>query len=382
MKFITQVSRVLVGALFIFSGLIKLNDPMGFSFKLDEYFAPDVLNIPFLQPYALAIAVFVVILEVLLGIALLLGFQRKLTSWLLLLMIVFFTFLTFYSAYFNKVTDCGCFGDAIPLTPWQSFGKDVVLTILILIVFFNQNYIQPLFRKSVNIAFMLFALVGCVLFGNHVLNHLPAIDFRAYAVGKSISEGMKSAEELGLEPTKYGTVYVMKNTETSEEVKVSSEAYVAEKWYDKEEYEMLTDKTESVILQKGYEPPIHDFVITIEDEDITERILEMPAVFLMVSYKMELADEEAFEQINEFTEEAAKNEIMTIGVSASLPEVVEQKRHELQTPFPFAVMDETTLKTIVRSNPGMVLLKKGTVVAKWHYNDLPEFEQVQQEYLQ
>src|SRR5690606_33340990 len=195
--FITQVSRVLVGALFIFSGFIKLNDPVGFSFKLDEYFGVDVLNLPFLQPFALAIAVFVVILEVLLGIALLIGYQRKLTSWLLLLMIVFFTFLTFYSAYFNKVTDCGCFGDAIPLTPWQSFGKDVVLSILILIIFFNQQYINPILKKSANIAVMAFSLVACALFGNHVLNHLPAIDFRAYAVGKSISEGMKSAEELG-----------------------------------------------------------------------------------------------------------------------------------------------------------------------------------------
>src|SRR5690606_898777 len=117
MKFITQLSRVLVGALFIFSGLIKLNDPMGFSFKLDEYFGADVLNLPFLQPFARARAVIRVILEVLLGVALLLVYGRKFTAWMLLLMIVFFTFLTFYSAYFNMVTDCGCFGGAIPLTP-------------------------------------------------------------------------------------------------------------------------------------------------------------------------------------------------------------------------------------------------------------------------
>ena len=119
MKFVTHFSRIVVGALFIFSGLIKLNDPVGFSFKLDEYFGADVLNLTFLQPIALELAVFIVILEVLLGVALLIGFWKNITSWLLLLMIVFFTFLTFYSAYFNKVTDCGCFGDAIPLTPWD-----------------------------------------------------------------------------------------------------------------------------------------------------------------------------------------------------------------------------------------------------------------------
>ncbi|WP_417588643.1 BT_3928 family protein [Owenweeksia hongkongensis] len=381
MRFITQVSRVLVGALFIFSGFIKLNDPVGFSFKLDEYFGVDVLNLPFLQPFALAIAVFVVILEVLLGVALLIGFKRKLTSWLLLLMIVFFTFLTFYSAYFNKVTDCGCFGDAIPLTPWQSFGKDVVLSILILIIFFNQQYINPILRKSANIVVMAFSLVACALFGNHVLNHLPAIDFRAYAVGKSISEGMKSAEELGVQATEYGTIYVMKNTSTGEEKKISSKAYVDEKWWENKEWEMLSDKTETVVLVHGYEPPVHDFVMTLEDEDITDQVLNMPAVFLVISYKMEITDDEAYAKINEF---AGKAEVATIplyGVSASLPEVVDQKRHELQTPFPYAVMDETTLKTIVRSNPGIVLLKHGRVAAKWHHNDLPDFAEVQKEYL-
>ena len=149
MKLITQISRILVGALFIFSGLIKLNDPMGFAFKLNDYFAADVLNMPFLLDYTLPMALFIVILEVILGIALLIGQWRNLTAWLLLLMIVFFTFLTFYSAYFNKVTDCGCFGDAIPLTPWQSFGKDVVLTVLIAIIFFNRNYIKPLTSSKI-----------------------------------------------------------------------------------------------------------------------------------------------------------------------------------------------------------------------------------------
>lgn len=381
MRFITQVSRVLVGALFIFSGFIKLNDPVGFSFKLDEYFGADVLNLPFLQPFALWIALIVVILEVLLGIALLIGYQRKLTSWLLLLMIVFFTFLTFYSAYFNKVTDCGCFGDAIPLTPWQSFGKDVVLSILILIIFFNQQYIKPILSHTGSYVTMSFSLVLCSLFGNYVLKHLPAIDFRAYAVGKSISEGMKSAEELGVQGTEYGTVYVMKNNSTGEEKKISSKAYVDEKWWENKEWEMLSDKTETVVLVHGYEPPVHDFVMTLEDEDITDKVLSMPAVFLVISYKMEITDDDAYAKINEFAVEAGKSGTMLLGVSASLPEVVEQKRHDLQTPFPFAVMDETTLKTIVRSNPGIVLLKHGRVAAKWHHNDLPDFAEVQKEFL-
>ena len=127
MKYLVHLSRLLVGILFIISGLIKLNDPLGFSYKLEEYFSSDVLNLPFLEPYALAISLFVVIFEVVLGVFLLIGFKRKFTVWSLLGMIVFFTFLTFYSAYFDKVKDCGCFGDALKLTPWESFTKDVVL---------------------------------------------------------------------------------------------------------------------------------------------------------------------------------------------------------------------------------------------------------------
>lgn len=376
MKFITQLSRILVGILFIFSGLIKLNDPMGFSFKLDEYFAPDVLNMPFLQPLVLPLAVIIVIFEVLVGVALLLGFRKKLTAWILLLMILFFTFLTFYSAYFNKVTDCGCFGDAIPLTPWESFGKDVVLTILILIIFTNLRFITPIFTKGARSGILVVSLVLCSILGWYVLNHLPVIDFRAYAEGKSITEGMKSAEELGLEPTQYGTIYYMKNKQTGEEKKVSSEEYMEKEWWKDKEWEMQSDKTESVILKEGYEPPVHDFVITFQDQDQTQEVLNAPVVFLMISYDMTKAEKDAFPVINELAGEVQDAGYPFIGLSASLPSVVEQLRHELQTPFVFATADQTTLKTIIRSNPGVVLLKKGVVIKKWHYNDVPGFEEV------
>src|SRR5690606_28140983 len=157
---ITQISRVIVGLLFIISGLIKLNDPVGFSFKLEEYFGETVLNLPFLIPYALAIALFVVIFETVLGVMLLLGYQRQFTIWSLLLMIVFFTFLTFYSAYFNKVTDCGCFGDALKLTPWESFTKDIILLFFIVILAINQKLIHPLFSKNVRAALVALSLAG------------------------------------------------------------------------------------------------------------------------------------------------------------------------------------------------------------------------------
>src|SRR5690554_751381 len=195
LKLLTSFSRLFTGILFIISGLIKLNDPVGFSFKLEDYFTQDVLNLPFLTPLALAIAVFVVILEVVLGVMLLLGYKKKFTLWTLLLMIVFFTFLTFYSAYFNKVTDCGCFGDAIKLTPWESFTKDVILLVLILILFVGKRYIKPLFSRNINSILVFASLVFCLAITYHVLQHLPIIDFRPYKIGANIQEGMTMPED-------------------------------------------------------------------------------------------------------------------------------------------------------------------------------------------
>ena len=158
MKFLTTFFRYFVGSLFIFSGLIKLNDPVGFSFKLEEYFGPTVFDIDFLIPTVLPMAIFIVIVEVVLGVFLIIGYKKNFTIWSLLLMIIFFTFLTWYSAYFNKVTDCGCFGDAIKLTPWESFTKDVVLLVMIAFLYFKKNLIKPLFRPPIEKYIIVFAL--------------------------------------------------------------------------------------------------------------------------------------------------------------------------------------------------------------------------------
>lgn len=381
MKFITHISRVLVGVLFIFSGLIKLNDPVGFSFKLNDYFAADVLNLPVFQPITLELALFIVILEVLLGVALLLGSFKKFTIWMLLGMIVFFTFLTFYSAYFNKVTDCGCFGDAIPLTPWESFGKDVVLTVLILILFVNQRFVQPILSPKANAGILTLSLLGCAFFGNHVLRHLPVGDFRPYAEGMSIVEGMQTAEELGLEPTQYATRYVLKHKESGEEMEILSDRYMEEEWWKRKEWEILSDRSESVVIKEGYEPPVHDFVITLEEREITQEVLKAPAVFLMIAYKLEKSHPEAYPALTEFAAQARDHSIPFLGITASLPSITSEYVAQYDLNFPMASMDETALKTIIRSNPGILLLKEGRVVKKWHYRDLPDFETVQAEQL-
>lgn len=376
MNVITQIARYLVGALFIFSGLIKLNDPMGFAFKLGDYFAPDVLNLGFLGDYTLPLALFIVILEVILGVALILGKWINLTSWLLLGMIIFFTFLTFYSAYFNKVTDCGCFGDAIPLTPWQSFGKDVVLTVLIGIVFVNRKQLKPLAGPGILNGVLALSLAGCIALGYYVLNHLPLKDFRPYAEGLSIVEGMKSAEELGLEPTQYATIYTLRNINTDETLKVNSDEYVSENWWQKKDWEIVKDASETVVLKEGYEPPVHDFIIELGGVEVTQEVLEADRIFLLVAYNLEKSEASAYERLNEFALAAADQEIPFLGLTSSLPSVVQEKSEAWGTRFSFGIVDETTLKTIVRANPGIVLLEKGVIVKKWHYQDLPDFETV------
>jgi uncharacterized membrane protein YphA (DoxX/SURF4 family) len=374
MKYIVQLSRAFVGILFILSGLVKLNDPMGFAFKLDEYFGVDVLNLPFLQPLALGLALFIVIFEVVLGVALLLGYQKKIVLWLLFSMIVFFTFLTFYSAYFNKVTDCGCFGDAVPLTPWQSFGKDIILLILIAVLLAGQRFITSFLPRRAEVGVVVGSIILCSFMGYWVLNHLPLKDFRVYAEGKSIVEGMKHAEELGLEGPVYENIYVMKKGD--ETLEITSTQYMDEKWWEKPEWVMQEDQSKSIKIKDGYEPPVHDFAIGTEDGDITELVLAAENYLLVVSYKLTKADVDGFKKIANVTWELEDSGIPILALTSTSGPDVEAFRHEIQAPFDFGTMDETTLKTIIRSNPGLVWLKKGVVFKKWHYNDVPSAEEL------
>ena len=421
MNILNTISRILVGSLFIVSGLIKANDALGFSYKLNDYFATDVLNMPFLVPFSLAIAIFICIAEIVIGVAALVGAKMKLTAWSLMLMIVFFTFLTFYSAYFNKVTDCGCFGDALKLTPWQSFSKDVVLLVFVTILFLFRNKTElntsaqdrlilpiatvlvaifaigklgwsfPLiftilvlgvalllknFVKSSQIEWILAGWVTLAtgFFSYYTVSHLPIKDFRPYAEGKNIQEGMKSAEEMGLEGPVYVTDYVVKNKQSGEEKVVNSNEYM--QIY--KEWDYVDAKGEPYKVKDGYEPPIHDFNIFSEDgTDITYDILEDEGLtMLVIAYDINHSDGGIQEQLNELYKNATAQGVKVYGLSASSLEDIQAFKHEHQSLIEYYTCDAIVLKTIVRSNPGMVLLKKGTVLKKWHHNDLPTFQEM------
>lgn len=370
MKYLVQLCRFIVGIIFIISGFVKAVDPIGFGYKLEEYFAPDVFNIGFLHDLALQQATFFSIFEIILGVLLLIGIFRKFTVWSLLLLIVFFTFLTFYSAYFNKVTDCGCFGDAMKLTPWQSFWKDIFLLILIIILFIGQKYIRPFIKNKVfNYGVTTVALLISCWISFVGIQKLPLIDFRAYAIGKNIPEGMKSADELGKKAPVYQVIYTMKNKNNGETVKITDSDYVNDtKWYEEgTPWQIQSDLTETKKLSDGYEPPIHDFILDCEDGDKTGFYLEESKVVFFVmpfSDRVSSVENQHLNQIyNELTEKG-------IQVSALVNGDLEN------VDFPYCYVDQITLKTIIRSNPGIVVLKKGTVIGKFHNNPLPSTEEI------
>lgn len=363
MKYLVGISRIIVGLLFIVSGFVKLNDPVGFAFKLKDYFAPEVLDLGFLVPYALLIAIFVVIFEVLVGVALLLGYLKKFTLWALMLMIVFFTFLTFYSAYFNKVTDCGCFGDAIPLTPWESFSKDIALLVLIVILFVGQKYIQPFFSKGTRSIIIFASFVVCLGITYYVLLHLPIIDFRPYKIGANITEGMTIPENAP------GPIYEYRwkfNIDGKEKIITTNGDYPQ---VDGE----LID-TETKMIQEGYTPPIHDFTIERDSKDFTSEFLQKENLIVIVAYSLGNTEKDGYRSIKEVTDEALKNGYSVIGLSASSPEMTAELAEEYRLNFKFYFCDETTLKTIVRSNPGILELDKGTIKQKLHWNDAEQLE--------
>lgn len=362
MKYLTQLLRIVVGVLFIISGFVKIVDPIGFSYKLDEYFGPEVFNIPFLQQLALPMSVVFTIFEVLLGVLLLLGIWKKFTVYALLILIVFFSFLTFYSAYFNKVTDCGCFGDALKLEPWTSFWKDIVLLVMILIILAGIKYIKPLFSNKVNYALFGLSVIASVYITYQGIEHLPLIDFRPYAVGKSIPEGMK-----GGIPEKKEIIYTLKNSNSGKEQEMNDKKYIDSKIWEDSTWVIQENKTKENVISKGIPAPVHDFSIECNGEDQTKEYLSEAKVIIFTIPFVEKMNKKEMQDLTNITSELTKNRIKFVILSNKL---------EMFKGLNSCSMDPTTLKTINRSNPGMMVLKKGIVVAKYHHNDFPNIEEI------
>ncbi len=364
-----------VGFFFIVSGFIKAIDPVGTAIKMEEYFEVFIEYTPFLTQIwhffaeqALAVSIIMIVLEIVLGITLILGIYINFTLISLAAIIVFFTFLTGFSHVTQKVTDCGCFGDWMKLTPLISFKKDILLTVLIGILIFGRKQIAVLTKGSMGSILTVIATVVTIWFTFYNYNNLPVKDFRAYKIGTNIPECTQlppDAKQTIIEIT-----YVYKNNESGE-----VRDFVGE-WpedFSKWEFVERIDK----VLQKGDEPKCKDFEITdINGDVVTDKILTSEKLFVITSFDIERSSLKGFERITAMAKEAEQNGYKVIGLTGSFLEDMEALRHELGLPATFYNLDATPIKTMNRSNPGLILLEKGSILGKWHHKNVKSLDKV------
>jgi uncharacterized membrane protein YphA (DoxX/SURF4 family) len=378
-KVALNFSRWFVGILFIFSGLIKANDPLGFGYKLQEYF--EVFHIDFLNNWATGIAIILCVLEIVLGALLLFGFWRNQVTKGLLGLIIFFTFLTFVSAAFKVVTSCGCFGDAIPLTPWQSFTKDLILLVLIVYLFINRKKINPLTtNQKLQRGLAIGVLVASFFFGIYTYNFLPIIDFLPYKVGSSIPESMKLLP--GAAQDEYLIMYQLKNKKTAETKTMSDKDYMAQEIWKDENWEVV-GTPDRKLIKKGYDIKIKDLLITdASGTDYTKEIVENPYYNLVVvAYNLKDANEKAVQEINALALNATDQfNIRTVLLTSNSAQDADafSKKNKLFAEVFYA--DAVPLKSMVRANPGVLLLKNGVIINKWHFHTLPSFDKLSEKY--
>lgn len=366
-KILLLISRLLFGATFLFSGFVKAVDPLGTAYKVTDYF--EAFGIPTVDVLSVVLAFLLITAEFCIGFSIFFNVKLKWASILAALFMLVMTPLTLYLAIENPVSDCGCFGDAVVLTNWETFYKNVVLCVLLVIILYTQKYSHPWLSEWGSWLFIgiaaLISLVICTM--GYV--RLPFIDFRPYKVGNNITEGMLIPEDAPMD--EYETTFVYAKDGVEKEF--SLENYPA----DDSTWVFVSQK--SILVKQGYVPPIHDFSIMTEDGDITDVVLETPGYTLMVvSHKLEKADEDAVADVKAIIDALTSKGVPCYWLTSSYDEVVQDFKEKHQLEVPFGATDDITLKTIVRANPGLVLLKQGTVIEKWHHNALPEISEIYQ----
>lgn len=355
--------RFVIAVIFILSGFVKAVDLVGFSFKMEEYFSPAVFNMPFFEKFALLFSIIVVILELLLGFMLLLKLKLKFTISALIALCVFFGFLTFYSAYFNVVTDCGCFGDAIKFTPWQSFIKDIVLLLALIILFIlyrkefrkKDMYSYGEKEESNKVRYILLTIFCLIMIGigTYGIVYEPVIDFRDYKIGTDLKA---EKEKINRNPSEYKTFYSLKNEKTGETLKVNQDDYIKETkyWAEGSPWKIEEGKNESVLIKEGYKSEIVKF--KIEDPtgmEVTEEIINAPKAILVFSYHPKDVSPELLKQVEAKVKAQKANIVYGVSTEPNTFKTIKNM-----------MMDGTAIKTIARSNPFVLVLENGKIIEK------------------
>lgn len=359
-KITAECARVLLGVVFIFSGTVKAIDPVGGAIKIDDYLV--AFHLEFLKIFSVLLSMNLSALEFTLGVCMLLGVYRRYSSFLTLAFMLVMTPLTLYLALYNPVSDCGCFGDAVVLTNWQTFYKNIVLLAAAVIAFrYNQKLLQIYTYKAYWFV-AIFGYVFALLFSIRNYNHLPIIDFRPYKIGTNIPEKMAIPEEAPEDEYEYSFIYEKDGVQQE----FTLDNYPAED----STWTFVDSKT--TLIKKGYVPPISGFQLTdFSGEDRTMEILEdTAAVFLLISPNLTEASDERIDEINNAYDYAQERELQFYCLTGSTPEEINLWIDYTGAEYPFLYADATVLKTIVRANPGLILLKGGNILMKWHYNDI------------
>ncbi|MDP4264371.1 MAG: DoxX family protein [Bacteroidota bacterium] len=357
MKVPVNIARILVGMLFIFSGLVKANDPLGLSYKMQEFF--EIWGIEQFNSWTLLSSVLMNAFEIIAGFALLLGWRIKLFSWLLLLLILFFTFLTGYTYVTGKPTNCGCFGDCLPITPKASFLKDVALTILIGFLFWQRDKIRPLFSPGVSILSVLAAAVFSFGIQWYMLNYLPFVDCLPFKKDKNIARQMKIP--AGAVRDSFAIVFIY------EKAGKQYEFAPAELPADLASYQFVK-RSDKLIRKGNAEPPIKGFALSgTTDEDSTQVVLSQPyaVVLFCENFSIPISKwKDDFEKV--YTTAQSKN----VPVYAVTTQLNEARENFASTSFKNIQVfkcDYTAIRTAARANPTLYLLKEGTIIDKQSY---------------
>lgn len=356
MKLVTLIARIVIGITFIFSGTVKAIDPTGSAIKFEDYF--NAFNLELFSPLSLPLAIFLCTVEFIAGFSVLTGIKLKTGIKLAMLLMVIFTPLTLILALTNPVSDCGCFGDAVKLTNWQTFWKNVVLIAFTSFLFFNLKKYQAVTGNKRQ--WMILGLTALIFIAFSVYNllFLPIVDFLPYKKGVRIAEQMVIPE--GAEPDRYETTFIYEKDGIQKEFTLDN--------YPAEDTTWRFIDQKSILVEKGYQPPIHDFAITGPNgEDMTDRILSHSGKsVLMIVRKLEETVDKRLQSGFEFGRECMNNNINFYVLTASVTDEIAASDSSIM----ILKMDETTLKTMVRSNPGYMLISDGIISDKWSWTML------------
>lgn len=362
MKVLVVFSRLFVGLVFIFSGLVKGVDPLGTAYRLDDYFI--AFGTEWAMAFSMLLSVGLSALEFALGVVLVLNAKVKSLSWVLFVLMIFFTLLTLNDAINNPVPDCGCFGDAITLTNWQTFYKNLVLIVFVSIIFFTRKQLVSPWSHKGQVSIVVASIVLFGVFEVYNISHLPLIDFRDYKVGNDLSHDRETPPKVYL---KY------RNISTGEIKEYLSPDYP---WNDS------VWMTNWEFIDQRIEKPegLSEEVLRIDDQDgddYTSYFLgDTGYVFVVVAYDLSITDIQSFGKIKEIEQKGAEDGYALCVVTSSTPIEVEGFRDQYQYDFDYFYADDIVLKTMIRSNPGLILLRDGLILDKWHHNDIPAYKKI------